>query len=56
MKVIVAIDSSVTIYLNLRTEHPGSCSAVPAVIFIVEFHHQITVDSDCVISSWLFKM
>ena len=50
MKVHVAVDFSVTIYLKLSTEQASSCSAVPAVISIVELHHRITVESDCVIS------
>jgi len=47
MIVTVAVDFSVTVYLNLSTEHPSSCSVVPAVIFIAKLQNQVTVESNC---------
>jgi len=49
MTVIVAVDFSITVYLNL-SKQPSSCSAVPPVKCIAEIYHQITVESNCLIS------
>ena len=48
MVFIVVVDFSVTVYLNLMTQHPSSCSAVPAAVSIAELPHQVTEESNCV--------
>ena len=49
MRVNVAVDFSITVYLNL-CKHPSSCSAVSAVKSIAEIYHQITVENKCLIT------
>ena len=45
MTVIVAVDFSTTVYVNL-SKHPNSCSAVLADKSIAEIYHQIAVEGN----------